>query len=98
MLLALLLGVVFLALGVAASKLISLSREFIAPLECGFTTVGETRQAFSLRFFVFAVVFVIFDVELVLVLPVLASKFHILSLRSFFILVVNLLGLGLFLE
>lgn len=81
-----------------ASKLISLSREFMAPLECGFATSGETRQAFSLRFFVFAVVFVIFDVELVLVLPVLTRKLQLIALTSFFILVVNLLGLGLFLE
>jgi NADH:ubiquinone oxidoreductase subunit 3 (subunit A) len=70
----------------------------MAPLECGFATSGETRQAFSLRFFVFAVVFVIFDVELVLVLPVLTRKLQLIALTSFFILVVNLLGLGLFLE
>ena len=49
-------------------------------------------------FFVFAVVFVIFDVELVLVLPVVMRKFHSISLRCFFILIVNLLSLGLFLE
>ena len=85
-------------LGLMASKLIRLSREFMAPLECGFATSGETRQAFSLRFFVFAVVFVIFDVELVLVLPVLTRKLQLIALTSFFILVVNLLGLGLFLE
>ena len=85
-------------LGLMASKLIRLSREFMAPLECGFATSGETRQAFSLRFFVFAVVFVIFDVELVLVLPILTRKLQLIALTSFFILVVNLLGLGLFLE
>ena len=85
-------------LGLMASKLIRLSREFMAPLECGFATSGETRQAFSLRFFVFAVVFVIFDVELVLVLPVLTRKLQLIALTSFFILIVNLLGLGLFLE
>lgn len=85
-------------IGVAASKFSTISREFLAPLECGFATRGESRQAFSLRFFVFAVVFVIFDVELVLVLPILIRKFHSLALSAFFVLVVNLLGLGLFLE
>lgn len=96
--LAVVLGGAFLLIGLVVAKFSRMSREFLAPLECGFATRGESRQAFSLRFFVFAVVFVIFDVELVLVLPVVMRKFHSISLRCFFILIVNLLGLGLFLE
>ena len=96
--LAVVLGGGVLLIGLVVAKFSRMSREFLAPLECGFATSGESRQAFSLRFFVFAVVFVIFDVELVLVLPILIRKFHSMALSSFFILIVNLLGLGLFLE
>jgi NADH-quinone oxidoreductase subunit A len=39
--------------------------------ECGETPVGPAWQRFNLRFYLVAIVFLIFDVELVLVLPTL---------------------------
>lgn len=73
-LISLLLSIIFLTLGLLFSKYEPLSRESISPLECGFNRYNEHRAPLSLRFFIFAVVFVIFDVELVLVLPVLYSS------------------------
>lgn len=78
-LLARVLGVVFLALGVMLSKLNPARRETISPLECGFTTAVDARQPVSLRFFIFAVVFVVFDIELILVVPILSNSLGALA-------------------
>ena len=85
-------------LGVLFSKYEPINREFISPLECGFNRYRECRCPLSLRFFIFAVVFVIFDVELVLALPILYSQQLSLERLWGFSLVLFFLSLGLYLE
>ena len=92
------LSLLFLALGLIFSKYEALSREYLSPLECGFNRIKETRAPVSLRFFIFAVVFVIFDVELVLVLPVVFRPPFNLEALWGFRLAVFLLSVGLYLE
>jgi len=41
----------------------------LAPYECGIVAVGDARGRFSVRFYLVAVLFILFDVEAVFILP-----------------------------
>nr|YP_010555729.1 NADH dehydrogenase subunit 3 [Euglesa coreana]UYR45736.1 NADH dehydrogenase subunit 3 [Euglesa coreana]UYR45749.1 NADH dehydrogenase subunit 3 [Euglesa coreana] len=41
--------------------------------ECGFDSMGSSRTPFSLRFFLLGIMFVVFDVEVVLLVPYVLS-------------------------
>jgi NADH-quinone oxidoreductase subunit A len=43
------------------------------PLECGVPQLGETRTEFNVRFFILAMLFVLFDIETVLLAPYAAT-------------------------
>ncbi len=71
-LLFILVGVVFVAGGMIFAWLLRPSRPYPsknATYECGETPVGDTRIRFNIRFYVIALVFVIFDVEVVFLFP-----------------------------
>nr|YP_009127055.1 NADH dehydrogenase subunit 3 [Anodonta lucida]AHJ59870.1 NADH dehydrogenase subunit 3 [Anodonta lucida] len=94
-LVACLLGVVLLAVGLFLGVSFYSGREKPSPFECGFDPIGSSRVPFSLRFFLLAVIFVVFDVEIVLLFPVVmvvgGSWMWVMGYVALFIFLVLLL-------
>src|SRR3954452_24755838 len=55
-----------------ASRLIQrrvFEREKLLPYECGVDPIGDARERFSVRFYIVAILFLVFDVEAIFLFP-----------------------------
>nr|YP_009433276.1 NADH dehydrogenase subunit 3 [Carcinocoris binghami]AGO28045.1 NADH dehydrogenase subunit 3 [Carcinocoris binghami] len=68
-LLSLTIAVILINVCSVISKKSSLDREKMSPFECGFDPKSSSRMPFSIQFFLIAVLFIIFDIEIVIILP-----------------------------
>jgi NADH-quinone oxidoreductase subunit A len=94
-----LLSVVFVGISIFAAKLIRPkrpSKEKQMTYECGEDTIGSPWVKFNIRFYVIALIFLIFDVEVVLLFP-WALTYKEFGLYGFLagILFLLILGLGM---
>ena len=50
----------------------------LAPYECGFSPVhGQTRSNFSIHFYIVAMLFLVFDLEILLLFPIAATLYQV---------------------
>nr|UCP07169.1 NADH dehydrogenase subunit 3 [Nanhuaphasma hamicercum] len=71
-----------------------------SPFECGFDPKSSSRMPFSLKFFLIAVIFLIFDIEIALLLPMIPTMMLMNTKRWMLILTmfIFILILGLYHE
>nr|ARH53759.1 NADH dehydrogenase subunit 3 [Carpelimus fuliginosus] len=94
------ISIIVMFLSNLISKKTMMDQEKNSPFECGFDPKNSARLPFSLHFFLIAIIFLIFDVEITLLIPFI-MMFKITCLYNYFTLMmmfIMILLLGIYHE
>nr|ASR18184.1 NADH dehydrogenase subunit 3 [Orosius orientalis] len=70
---------IILLLSVMSMMLLTIGKKSIidsqksSPFECGFNPMSNTRLPFSIHFFIIAVIFLVFDIEIIMIMPMILT-------------------------
>ena len=96
------LGIVLGIVIIVLNYLLSAPKAYIEKLsayECGFNPYTDTRRAFDVRFYLVALMFIIFDLEVVFLFPFITVFTKLTSTDFLLILMfLSVLALGLYYE
>jgi NADH:ubiquinone oxidoreductase subunit 3 (subunit A) len=98
--LAAILGSILVITAIIGSKVLApyaSAREKGTPYECGMMPIGHVRTQIHIRYYVYAILFLIFDVEAVFIFPWAATLVDLGEVELYgMIIFILVLGLGLF--
>nr|AVJ52405.1 NADH dehydrogenase subunit 3 [Eurygaster testudinaria] len=70
---ALMISMALMLMCTIISKSSIMDREKMSPFECGFDPIDSPRAPFSVQFFLIAMLFLIFDIEIAIILPIIIT-------------------------
>jgi NADH-quinone oxidoreductase subunit A len=74
--------------------------EKLSPYECGFEPFGHSRQKFDIRYYLVSLLFILFDLEVVYLFPLIAVDEYVIKNGGFIIAIIFLaiLAIGIIYE